>query len=291
MCIHEEQTKALSTFSIMAGTGGSLGYALGAINWEKTFLSNLVGDKIKTVFALVTFIFILTMITTLISFREIPLKLLESDEMLKPLTQAAMKREREIRMKIIEDEAKALMEGRNGQEESESENDSEPEEKPVSLIQYLKSIVIMPKSMKILCVTNLLCWMCHLCYCLYFTDFVGEAVFHGDPTAAVDSEKYIRYEEGVRFGCLGMSIYALTCAVYAMLIEKLIQVFKAKRVFIGGMMSYAIAIGILGFWPTKWGVLVFSTTAGIVYATVFTIPFMLVANYHGKGSVSIEKWV
>lgn len=52
----------------------------------------------------------------------------------------------------------------------------------ISLGKYLKSVLIMPKSMKILCFTNLLSWMGHTSYCLYFTDFVGEAVFLGDPT-------------------------------------------------------------------------------------------------------------
>lgn len=282
MCLQEDHGKGLSMFSIMAGTGGSLGYALGAINWEETLFLNVVGDNIKTVFALVTIIFVLTVAYTLTSFREIPLELLEADEMLRPLTNAAMKKEREFRMKVIEHEARALMNGNRIDEESDSE--TEDVEKPVTLTQYLKSIVIMPNSMKILCLTNLFCWMSHLCYCLYFTDFVGEAVFHGSPDPS-NQEDYKLYEEGVRFGCIGMSISAFTCMLYAMVIEKLIRKFKAKIVFIGGMMTYALGIGILGIWPTKWGVLVFSTTAGIVYATVFTIPFMLVANYHGKGSV------
>lgn len=39
----------------------------------------------------------------------------------------------------------------------------------------------MPSSLRILCLTNLFCWMAHVCYSLYFTDFVGEAVFNGDP--------------------------------------------------------------------------------------------------------------
>jgi solute carrier family 45 protein 1/2/4 len=39
----------------------------------------------------------------------------------------------------------------------------------------------MPSSLRILCVTNLFCWSAHVCYSLYFTDFVGEAVFEGDP--------------------------------------------------------------------------------------------------------------
>jgi solute carrier family 45, member 1/2/4 len=45
----------------------------------------------------------------------------------------------------------------------------------------------------------------------------------------------------------------------------------------------------LGVYPTKAGVLVFSTTAGIVYATLFTIPFLLVAQYHGKGTFKVKK--
>ena len=55
------------------------------------------------------------------------------------------------------------------------------EEKPITLTQYLKSIFVMPASMRILALTNLFCWMGHVTYCLYFTDFVGEAVFNGNP--------------------------------------------------------------------------------------------------------------
>lgn len=54
---------------------------------------------------------------------------------------------------------------------------------------YLKTIVVMPKSIKLLCLTNLFCWMAHVCYSLYFTDYVGEAVFGGDPTVGLDSLK------------------------------------------------------------------------------------------------------
>lgn len=57
----------------------------------------------------------------------------------------------------------------------------EPQLGEISLRQYLSSIIFMPKSMRILCLTNLFCWMSLVCYSLYFTDFVGEAVFGGDP--------------------------------------------------------------------------------------------------------------
>lgn len=351
MIVQEDQGKALSTFTIMAGIGGSLGYALGAINWDETIFADLIGDNIKTVFALVTVIFICSMICTITSFREIPLELMEADELLKPLTQAEVKKEKEklkssantmkgltnsltslatattdalagngtlisngkdmnfltepmngqivknnsndvnIVMDAKNGDAKEIINcdaNHNGIPSSESDDDDEDDdEHRVSLIQYLKSIVIMPASIRILCLTNLLCWMSHLCYCLYFTDFVGEAVFHGDPAAPVDSPEYILYDQGIRFGCWGMAIYALSCAIYSMVIERLIKRFKAKKVFVGGLAIFGIGMGLLGAYPTKWGVLVFSITAGIVYATLFTMPYLLVANYHGKGSVRI----
>jgi phage gp36-like protein len=57
---------------------------------------------------------------------------------------------------------------------------------PKATIQeYLLSIFYMPYSMRMVCLTNLCCWMAHVCYSLYFTDFVGEAVYGGDPTVQI----------------------------------------------------------------------------------------------------------
>lgn len=61
-------------------------------------------------------------------------------------------------------------------------NADNPEIDPrATLSEYLMSIVYMPHSMRMVCLTNLFCWMAHVCYSLYFTDFVGEAVYGGDP--------------------------------------------------------------------------------------------------------------
>lgn len=43
------------------------------------------------------------------------------------------------------------------------------EEKPVaSFDQYLMSIVFMPYSMRMVCLTNLFCWMAHVCFSILF---------------------------------------------------------------------------------------------------------------------------
>ena len=54
-----------------------------------------------------------------------------------------------------------------------------------TLTNYLLTIIYMPNSLRVLCLTNLFCWMSLVCYSLYFTDFVGEAVFHGDPSVSL----------------------------------------------------------------------------------------------------------
>jgi hypothetical protein len=64
--------------------------------------------------------------------------------------------------------------------------------------------------MRILCATNLFCWSAHVCYSLYFTDFVGEAVFGGDPQASfVDKftkmHNHCSFSYNFNTGCRGIS--------------------------------------------------------------------------------------
>lgn len=214
VCIPEEQGHALSTFTLMSGVGGTMGYALGAVNWDNTIFANLIGSNIKTVFTLVTIIFICTMLCSITSFREIPLKLMESDELLKPLTQVTVKKEKD-RLRMLESNGIATTSndivvseapessraydipknyGANDSNDLSisvsSSDDDEEDDDSITLMMYLKSIVFMPKALRILCFTNYVSWMGHILYCLYFTDFVGEAVFGGDPAAPVDSPEY-----------------------------------------------------------------------------------------------------
>lgn len=200
-------------------------------------------------------VFILCYLVTLTSFREIPLPLLENDELLKPLTAASLKKQlakegdklkyivdpiptelqitisdRKEDPSILEVDVKPVSPLANPKMYINTDVEhaylpEEEESETVSLTEYLKSIVVMPKSMWLLCLTNLLCWMSHLCYNLYFTDYVGQAVFGGSPVAPQGSEERVLYEEGVRFGCWGLSIYALSCSVYSSVIDKLIKWF------------------------------------------------------------------
>lgn len=168
-----------------------------------------MGDNIPTAFMMIACVFLLTVIISVTSYREIPLPLIEKDELLKPVNESAINEEMKLNPGYI------------NQEETSVKKEEDEGEEHMTLVQYLKTIVVMPRSLHILCLTNLFCWMSHLCYNLYFTDFVGEAVFHGNPKPG--SAEYNLYEEGVRFGCWGLCIFSFTCSVYSMFSEWLIK--------------------------------------------------------------------
>lgn len=87
----------------------------------------------------------------------------------------------------------------------------------------------MPRSLIVLCLTNLFCWASLVCYSLYFTDFVGQSVYHGDPTADAGTASHGRYETGVRAGAVGMALYSASCSFYSLNIEKLVRSFGETR--------------------------------------------------------------
>ncbi|XP_063930780.1 proton-associated sugar transporter A [Zophobas morio] len=286
--ISEDHARGLSTFTVMAGLGGFLGYALGGINWDVTPIGTFLGGHVRAVFTLTTLIFMVCVSYTITSFKEMPLDLVE-------LRSSLDEPNEEENLDTQNEQNYGSLEMEESQEEDNRYVSINDDVKPkprksivpsphASLGIYLKSIVYMPKSLKILCLTNLFCWMAHVCYSLYFTDFVGEAVFGGNPTETEGNPDRELYETGVRFGCWGMSMYSLSCACYSMVIEKLIKTFGAKRVYVGGLLIYSTGMFLMAVTKHKVGVILFSWTAGVMYSTLFTMPYLLIAHYHAHGT-------
>jgi solute carrier family 45, member 1/2/4 len=305
----EDHARGLSTFTIMAGLGGAMGYMMGGINWDIYSIGIALGGHVRAVFTLITFIFIFCVAATITSFREIPLGMLDAVSQIEDDKEEIAKssygtmEDEESGINNLDERKKSMtlnLEGNGGYSSlpgdnlaetsfTSNNNNSQPkvmEESVPSLAHYLMSIIHMPRSLLTVCITNFFCWSAHVCYSLYFTDFVGESVFGGDPKAPYGSEKYNAYEEGVRFGCFGMSMYSLSCACYSLIIDKLIWRFRAKRVYIGGLLFYSASMTLMALTKHKVGVIVFSWGAGVMYSTLFTMPYLLVAHYHSNGVVS-----
>lgn len=249
--VSEDHAMGLSTFTIMAGLGGFMGYSLGGINWNDTFIGELLGGHVRAVFTLVTILFIVCVSATITSFREMPLWKLEAQTAARESSSQShadaigdyvdMDSTSAAPIDVGDDaaepdETRALAPTNQAQPaakqvygataDATKQPTQPPQPESVSLAIYLLSILHMPHSIRMVCLTNLFCWMAHVCYSLYFTDFVGESVFGGDPAAAPGSAAQLRYEEGVRFGCWGMAMYSLSCACYSLVIERLITKFR-----------------------------------------------------------------
>ncbi|XP_029176911.1 proton-associated sugar transporter A [Nylanderia fulva] len=317
--IPEDHARGLSTFTIMAGLGGFMGYGLGGINWDATSLGVMLGGHVQVTFTLITIIFVICVICTITSFKEIPLEVLEKDQYRQTEESKATEEiqetenKRNEREKIIHDESRtygALDVEREAEPPKREELANDPQlsdhlEEPISggshvnygfesetnpratLKEYLMSIIYMPQSLRQVCLTNLFCWMAHVCYSLYFTDFVGEAVYGGNPRALANTDERELYEEGVRFGCWGMSMYSLSCSCYSLIIERLIQRFRARKVYVYGLLFYSVGMLLMALTKHQVGVIVFSWTAGVMYSTLFTMPYLLVAHYHTSSTFAL----
>lgn len=246
--IAEDHSKGLSAFGIMCGIGSFCGFVICSIDWSTFSVGQFLGGNVATVFGVCTIALVICLLFTITSFREIPLSLLETDELLRPVTQCAVRHEHDRRkalatigpLNILRSQLDST-DNNNGLavvsiendivvgskvEDVDSDGEEEEEEahhEHVTLLMYLKSVIIMPKSIRILCLTHLFTKMAILSYSLYFTDFVGEVIFNGDPKAPFGSEEHQLYEEGVRFGCCGLAAFALACTFYSMVIDKLIK--------------------------------------------------------------------
>nr|XP_054767294.1 membrane-associated transporter protein-like [Lytechinus pictus] len=146
------------------------------------------------------------------------------------------------RSKVIDgDESDGKMGMYQALPETSSTKDSgkdEPEEM-ATMGTYLLSIVFMPPSLRILCFTHLLGWMSLLCYSLYFTDFMGQEVYGGDPTAPPGSMARQVYADGVRKGSYAMALYSITCSITSLCTEWLIRK-------IGKILFYFLILNLLG---------------------------------------------
>lgn len=63
--------------------------------------------------------------------------------------------------------------------------------------------------------------------------------------------------------------------------------FSAKIVYISGLLVYSSGMCLMAITKHRIGVILFSWTAGVMYSTLFTMPYLLVAHYHAKGAVNL----
>ena len=168
-----QHSLGLTTFTSMAGLGGCLGYFLGGIPWENTFLGKVLGDHVHVLFSLVWMIYLVCLFLTVTTAKE-P----NSIAVIAPNLSRSSSRQ----YLVSTYSTYSMSNLSEGSEQTsvikrEQYHSTTSENFKVSYCDYLRSIIYMPASLRWLCLTNFFCWMALVSYSLYFTDFVGQAVF------------------------------------------------------------------------------------------------------------------
>lgn len=55
--------------------------------------------------------------------------------------------------------------------------------------------------------------------------------------------------------------------------------------YIGGLLFYSCGMCLMALTKAPASVIIFSWCAGVMYSTLFTMPYLLVAHYHSEGIV------
>ncbi|XP_072522429.1 proton-associated sugar transporter A isoform X1 [Salminus brasiliensis] len=142
------------------------------------------------------------------------------------------------------------------------------------------AIYRMPPSLRSLCTNHFLGWLSFEGMLLFYTDFMGEVVFDGDPKAPHDSEAYQRYNAGVTMGCWGMCIYAFSAAFYSAILEKLEERFSLRTLYFFAYLAFGLGTGLATLSTNLYVVLSLCVTYGVLFSSLCTLPYSLLCEYY-----------
>ncbi|XP_055981025.1 proton-associated sugar transporter A isoform X3 [Sorex fumeus] len=164
--------------------------------------------------------------------------------------------------------------------ESELTGSGGPAEQPLSLRHLCATICNMPAALRSLCVNHFLGWLSFEGMLLFYTDFMGEVVFQGDPKAPHTSEEYQKYNSGVTAGCWGMCIYAFSAALYSAILEKLEEHLSVRTLYFIAYLAFGLGTGLATLSRNLYVVLSLCSTYGVLFSTLCTLPYSLLCDYY-----------
>ncbi|XP_075961557.1 solute carrier family 45 member 4 [Anarhichas minor] len=165
-----------------------------------------------------------------------------------------------------------------------SSGDTESEEGEVETTVRLlwHSILKMPPELLRLCACHLFTWFSIIAEAIFFTDFMGQVIYHGDPTAPLNSTLLEDYHKGVQMGCWGLVIYAMTAATCSAILQKYLDNFdlSIKVIYITGTLAFSIGTAVMAIFPNVYVSMVMISSMGIISMSISYCPYALLGQYH-----------
>lgn len=154
------------------------------------------------------------------------------------------------------------------------------------LPRTIQNLLDVPIVLRKLALANLFTWSAVMAFNLFYTDFVGQIIYGGNPNAPENSHLQKLYDEGVRMGSWGLLYHCITSAVLAPLVEPFCDKYGPRATYLVGMICFILAMIAMTFINNIVLVNALAAFAGIPYAILTFIPFVIVSTYHADKEVS-----
>ncbi|XP_030645099.1 solute carrier family 45 member 4 [Chanos chanos] len=170
----------------------------------------------------------------------------------------------------------------SGNTNSSGDTESEEGETETTVRLLWLSMMKMPKELLRLCVCHLLTWFSIIAEAVFYTDFMGQVIYEGDPTAPDNSTDLQNYHKGVQMGCWGLVIYAATAAVCSAVLQKYLDNFdlSIKVIYILGTLGFSIGTAVMAIFPNVYVSMVMISSMGIISMSISYCPYALLGQYH-----------
>ncbi|XP_068191239.1 membrane-associated transporter protein [Antennarius striatus] len=292
VCSHQDKERGLHYHALLTGLGGACGYLVGAMDWGHSTIGQLLGSEYQVIYFFSALTWSIFLTVHLFSIPERPLgkdgpdasppsslQLLGAQTsdygalLREPLSSEGPTSPPDLRPRSFS----AL--GEANSVTSSAKQPNKEAQKRMTLRSLLRTIINMPPHLRCLCVSHLLGWTAFLCNMLFFTDFMGQIVYKGNPYAEHNSTAYVTYERGVEVGCWGLCINAVSSALYSYVQHFLLPYIGLKGLYFVGYFVFGLGTGLIGLFPNITATLVLCSVFGVMSSTLYTIPFNLVAEY------------
>ncbi|XP_027491147.1 membrane-associated transporter protein isoform X3 [Corapipo altera] len=264
---------------MISGLGGALGYLTGAMDWGQTVLGYSLASEFQVIFLFAALVFIICLTVHLCSIPEVPLRYKnEEAKFLLEVTEPHKynSTEEEIKNGYLKSTCTEIKTAAKPGKCTVVSQD----QRQMTLKSLLKTLLSMPSHYRCLCVSHLFGWMAFLSNMLFFTDFMGQVVYQGNPYAPHNSTLYLTYKAGVEMGCWGLCINAISSSVYSYVQKVLLPYIGLKGLYFIGYLLFGLGTGLIGLFPNVYSTLALCSLFGVMSSTLYTVPFHLIAEYH-----------
>ncbi|KAM4677794.1 solute carrier family 45 member 3-like [Discoglossus pictus] len=275
---HDDEgcSQAFAMFSFMISIGGCIGYLMTSVNWSYTYMSLYLGGQDECLFLMLALIFIISVLVTVKISEEPVYSPSQGIERKPPVSTMFLSRCCCIpKWKMRSWKCNPLF----------------------CLLSLCWSVTPkiydsycrIPTVMKHLCAAQLCSWMAVMSFMLFYTDFVGEGLYKGIPSAAPGTESRLRYDEGIRMGSLGLFLQGATSTFFSVIMNKLTKHFGSKKIYIASMVTFTSSALVICLSHNIVIVTIMSSLTGFAYATLQTLPYTLICLYHAEKDVFMPR--